>query len=93
MASGRWSIARKLVSLFRGPPDEEHLALRYRAVAAALKQAAGTQGSAALYEFMESESAAQRKLLLDTLRRVRTAWARGQSKGAELGDTSGWSAT
>jgi hypothetical protein len=75
MASGRRSFEGCLLALFSGQQDEGPTASRYRAVAQALRLAAGTLGDAALNAFMESEAQAQRELVLDTLHRVRAVWA------------------
>jgi hypothetical protein len=84
MASGRQSVGRRLLGLFSGQRDKDPVvARRYRAVAAALRRAAGTQGDAALYAFMESETRAQRELIVDTLHRVRAAWPGDPQSSAE----------
>jgi len=77
MASGSRSFVRRLLTPFSRRRDEDLVAKRYRAVASALRSAAGTQGDAALYAFMESEERAQRELMRGTLHGVRAAWASG----------------
>jgi hypothetical protein len=77
LASGRRSLARTLLGVFRRrglTQTEEEVVGRYRAVAGQLRRAAGTRGDATLNGFMESEARAQREILLDTLHRVRIAW-------------------
>jgi len=83
MASGRRSVGRRLLNFFSGRRDEDPVARRYRAVAPALRRAAGTLGDAPLYAFMKSEAWAQRELVLGTLHRVRATWANGQGASAE----------
>ena len=75
MAAGRRSLRREVRGLFTGRRDEDPVLLRYRAVAPELRQAAGTSGDASVRAFMESESQAQRVLLLGTLQRIRAAWS------------------
>lgn len=83
LVSDRRSVGRWLLALFRGQREDDPVARRYRAVAPALRRAAGTHGDAALHAFMESEARAQRELVLATLQRVRAAWACGASGSAE----------
>jgi hypothetical protein len=83
MASGWQSVGRRLLALFNGQRDEDPVAARYRAVAPALRRAAGQEGDAAPYAFMESEGRAQRDLVLSTLHRVRAAWATDLRSSAE----------
>jgi hypothetical protein len=80
--SGR-PLWRRLLNLFGGLRHEDPTFKRYRAVAPALRRAAGTGGDALLHAFMNSEARAQRELLLNTLFRVRTAWAISQGGSAE----------
>jgi SEC-C motif len=67
-----------VVGLFSGHRDEDPVVRRYRAVARALRRAAGTWGDAALYSFMESEAREQLELVLATLQRVRAACGSGR---------------
>jgi hypothetical protein len=85
MASGRRSVGRWLLGLFSGQRGEDSATIRYRAVAPAIRQAAGTWGGASLYAFMESEARAQRELVLDTLYHVRAAWANGRGGSVSQG--------
>jgi hypothetical protein len=92
MASGHRSVWHRLLSLVGGQQNEDPVAARYRAVAPALRRAAGTCGDAAAYTFMASEARAQRELVLATLHRVGATWACGQGASAEpsaTGDLGG----
>jgi hypothetical protein len=82
IASGRRPFGRWPWGLF-GQRDEDSAAKRYRAVAPALRRAAGTLREMSLSGFMESEAQAQRELVLDTLHRVRAAWAGGPGGWAD----------
>jgi hypothetical protein len=89
LASGRGSLARTLLGVFRRRASaqiEEEVG-RYRAMAEQLRLAAGTRGDATLYGFMESEAPAQREILLETLHRVRIAWTACQGPGRTIGCT------
>lgn len=77
MAAGPGPFGRWLRGVFGGRPGEDSAVRRYRAVAPALRRAAGTFGDASLYAFMEEEALAQRAVLLGALHRVRAEWAGG----------------
>jgi hypothetical protein len=78
LAAGRRSVGRRVLDFFRGPRAGDPAVGRYRAVAPALRRAAGTLSDMSLSGFMESEAQVQRELVLDTLHRVRAAWAGGE---------------
>ena len=86
MALSRQPVGRKLLGLFSAKGVKDPVAGRYRAVAAALGRAAGTDGDAELYAFMESEAQAQRTLIVNTLLRIRAVWASDPRFIAELFD-------
>jgi hypothetical protein len=83
VAVSRRPLWLRLLDLFGGQRKEDPVLRRYREVAPALRQAAGTWGDASLHAFMESEARAQRELLLSTLHRVRAAWASVRGGSAE----------
>jgi hypothetical protein len=80
LASARPRPGRLLPGVFGGGQRgtvTDQAAERYLPVAGELRRAAGSWGAPALSGFMKSEVAAQRRVLLDALLRVRAVWSGG----------------
>jgi len=88
LASARRTPWRALFAVFgrRGRvPTEDSVAGRYRSLAKQVLEGAGSWGSPAVLQFMESEAKAQRQAVLGTLHRVRTAWSKSRGGTPGLG--------